>query len=159
MPPELALPPDVAGSDLGGMFGPFVPAIAGGLILGVASAALFLLTGRIAGVSGVLGGLLQPRSGDFGWRLSFFGGLLLAGLGAAWLAPAAFGAPVGRGPGLIVLAGLLVGVGTRLGNGCTSGHGVCGISRGSPRSIASVLTFMFTGILTATLLRVLGEGA
>ncbi|MFM2248433.1 MAG: hypothetical protein RL071_4508 [Pseudomonadota bacterium] len=160
--PESSPPPvfvDSAADGLLASLGAFGPALAGGVLIGLSTALLLLLTGRIAGISGVLGGLLTPRAGDIGWRAAFVGGLLLAGAGAALLAPAALGAPLARAPVFIVVAGLLVGFGTRLGNGCTSGHGVCGISRGSPRSLASVLTFMATGIATATLLRLIGVSA
>lgn len=139
--------------------GAFGPALAGGALIGLSAALFLLLTGRIAGISGVVGGLLVPRAGDLGWRVAFVGGLLLAGVGAVALAPAALGAPLPRASIFVVVAGLLVGFGTRLGNGCTSGHGVCGVSRGSPRSLAAVLTFMTTGILTATLLRLIGVAA
>ncbi len=161
MLPSSPLPPgaaDAAPSWFAAL-GPFGPALAGGALIGLSTALFLLLTGRIAGISGVLGGLLSPRAGDMGWRAAFVGGLLLAGAGAARVAPPALCAPLARAPIFIVLAGLLVGFGTRLGNGCTSGHGVCGISRGSPRSLASVLTFMTTGILTATLLRLIGVPA
>ena len=160
--PESSPPPvfvDSGADSLLASLGAFGPALAGGVLIGLSTALLLLLTGRIAGISGVLGGLLTPRAGDIGWRGAFVGGLLLAGAGAALLAPAALGAPLARASVFIVVAGLLVGFGTRLGNGCTSGHGVCGISRGSPRSLASVLTFMATGIATATLLRLIGVSA
>src|SRR3954470_10968568 len=130
-----------------------VSALFGGLLIG-ASAALFLvLNGRIAGISGILGGLLQPNRSDLGWRLAFLAGLLLAPLiyaaGGGRLPPVQLDAPVG----LLIVAGLLVGFGTRLGAGCTSGHGVCGIGRGSPRSIVATLVFMSTAILTVFVMR------
>lgn len=128
-------------------------AAAGGLLIGVAAALLALLQGRIAGISGIVGGLLAPRAaGDTGWRLAFVGGLLLAPLlyrlVAEWQAPA-----VDAGWGTLVVAGLLVGFGTRLGSGCTSGHGVCGLSRLSPRSFAATLVFMGAGFATVFVLR------
>lgn len=125
-------------------------ALAGGALIGVASALLFLTHGRIAGISGVLGSLLPPMASDRGWRLAFVAGLLAAGAVAAVAAPSAVGASV-RSPALVIVAGLLVGYGTRWGSGCTSGHGVCGLSRLSQRSMVSVAVFMATGALTAWL--------
>lgn len=126
--------------------------LAGGLLIGFAAALFVLLNGRIAGISGVLGGLLMPRAGDIAWRLLFVAGLLLAptvyGLVAA-LPAATIEADV---PTLVV-AGLLVGLGTRFGAGCTSGHGVCGISRLSPRSIVATLSFMAAGFATVYVVR------
>lgn len=127
-------------------------AIGGGLI-GTAAALLWAFNGRIAGISGVLGGLLWPTaSGERGWRLVFLAGLLLGPLLLA--AAGMFQTPeVGALSPLILLAGLLVGFGTRLGSGCTSGHGVCGLARFSPRSAAATATFMGFGFLTVWLLR------
>jgi hypothetical protein len=133
----------------------FTPASAllGGALIG-ASAALFLvLNGRVAGISGILGGLIHPARSEIGWRLAFLAGLFLAPL-----AYVAFGGslpPVNltQSLGLLVVAGMIVGFGTRLGAGCTSGHGVCGIGRGSPRSIAATLVFMATAILTVLVTR------
>ncbi len=125
-------------------------ALGGGALIGAAAALLLLTHGRIAGISGVVGGLLPPAATDRGWRVAFIAGLLAAGAIAALVAPAALGAPV-RSPLAVVVAGLLVGFGTNLGNGCTSGHGVCGLSRGSVRSLAAVVTFMATGAITAWL--------
>jgi uncharacterized membrane protein YedE/YeeE len=126
--------------------------LAGGLLLGLASAAFILFNGRILGISGILGGLLRPQAGDTGWRLSFVAGLLVAPL--VW---SLFAAPVvpriDAGPALLVIAGLLVGWGTRYGSGCTSGHGVCGLSRLSPRSLVATLAFMGAGFVTVYALR------
>ena len=126
--------------------------LAGGLVLGLAVAFFLLLYGRVLGVSGILGGLLQPRSGDTGWRIAFLAGLLLAP--AIW---SLFAAPVRprieAGPALLALAGLLVGWGTRHGSGCTSGHGVCGLSRLSPRSLVATAAFMATGFATVFVVR------
>ncbi len=119
-------------------------ALAGGALIGLAAVVLMLFHGRIAGISGIVGGLLTPRAGDVAWRAAFVIGMLA---GAAALAAAGF-APVLRDrPALaiIILAGLLVGFGTRLGSGCTSGHGVCGLARLSPRSLAATLVFMASG--------------
>ena len=129
--------------------------LAGGLLLGVASAAFILLSGRILGISGIVGGLLAPRRGDNGWRLAFVLGLLAAPATFAWLAPSGL-LPQPRieaGWGLIVVAGLLVGFGTRYGSGCTSGHGVCGLSRLSPRSLVATIVFMAAGFATVFLIR------
>ena len=126
--------------------------LAGGLLVGVAAAMLLLFNGRIAGISGIVGGLLRPVRGDIGWRAAFIAGLLAAPL--AWLAFAA--APrlhVAASTPMLVAAGLLVGVGTRLGSGCTSGHGVCGLSRGSLRSLAATATFMAAGFAVVFVMR------
>jgi uncharacterized membrane protein YedE/YeeE len=128
--------------------------LSGGLLLGVASGLFILINGRILGVSGILGGLLAPRSGDVAWRLSFLVGMAVAPLVAASLFPASIGLPrIDAGYLTIAGAGLLVGFGTRYGSGCTSGHGVCGLSRLSPRSLVSTLTFMGAGFLMVFLLR------
>lgn len=127
----------------------------GGLLIGLASATMLVLNGRIAGISGIVGGLIDSRPADRPWRLTFVLGLLVGGLVAFMAAPQAFGsAPVSL-PALVV-AGLLVGFGTRFGSGCTSGHGVCGISRMSPRSILATLTFMATGAATVAIVSALG---
>lgn len=125
-------------------------ALLGGALIGAASALLLVAHGRIAGISGITGGLLQRATPDRAWRLAFVGGLLGSGVIAAFVAPSAVGPPV-RSVATVVIAGLLVGFGTRLGGGCTSGHGVCGISRGSARSLVAVATFMTTGAITAIL--------
>jgi uncharacterized protein len=127
-------------------------ALAGGALIGGAAALLVLLNGRIAGISGVLGGLLKPTRGDTAWRLAFVVGLLVAPVLYALF----FGAPqvtIDAGHGALVAAGLLVGVGTRYGAGCTSGHGVCGLSRLSLRSLAATLGFMGAGFATVFVLR------
>lgn len=121
----------------------------GGAIIGLAASVLLLGAGRIAGVSGIVGGLLLPRAGDTAWRACFVAGMLLGGLGLRLIDPALVRNELPRSVAALVAAGLLVGFGTRVGNGCTSGHGVCGISRGSTRSMAATLTFMATGIATA----------
>lgn len=129
--------------------------LAGGVLLGLAAAAFILLNGRVLGISGIVGGLLRPKPGDAGWRLAFLLGMLVAPASFALLAPAGFlPAPrIEAGYGLLVAAGLLVGFGTRYGAGCTSGHGVCGLSRLSLRSLAATLAFMATGFLTVFLVR------
>lgn len=126
--------------------------LAGGLLIGFAAALFVLLNGRIAGISGVLGGLLMPRAGDIAWRLLFVAGLLLAPTVYGLIAelPAA---TIEAGVPTLVVAGLLVGLGTRFGAGCTSGYGVCGISRLSPRSIVATLSFMAAGFATVYVAR------
>ncbi len=132
-------------------------ALAGGLLIGLAAALLVLFNGRVAGISGIVGGLLRPVRGDVGWRIAFVLGLLAAPL--AWLAFAALPRlHVDAGMPLLVVAGLLVGVGTRYGSGCTSGHGVCGLSRGSVRSLAATAAFMAAGFVVVFVVRhVLGH--
>jgi hypothetical protein len=126
----------------------------GGILIGVASAALLLAEGRIAGVSGILGRSLFAAPGDDrGWRLAFLAGLPLGAWLAARATSDALGFAIGGSPLLLVCGGLLVGVGTQLGSGCTSGHGVCGIARGSRRSIAATLTFMASAGLTVFVMR------
>jgi uncharacterized membrane protein YedE/YeeE len=127
-------------------------ALLGGLLIGAASALLLLTHGRIAGVSGVVGSLLKRATPERGWQAAFIAGLAVTGTVAAFVAPTAVGHSVRSYPALIV-AGLLVGFGTRLGGGCTSGHGVCGIGRLSTRSLVAVATFMVTGALTTLLAR------
>lgn len=129
--------------------------LSGGVLLGVASAMFILLNGRVLGISGILGGLLPPKAGDAGWRLSFLLGMLAAPLVYGVLAPAGFvQAPrIDAGLGAIVAAGLLVGLGTRYGSGCTSGHGVCGLSRLSPRSLVATLAFMGAGFAMVFVVR------
>lgn len=127
-------------------------ALAGGALIGLAAALLVLLDGRIAGISGVLGGLLRPIKGDTAWRAAFLLGLLAAP-GAYRLVAALPRPQIDAGWGTLVLAGLLVGMGTRYGSGCTSGHGVCGLSRLSPRSLAATLAFMAAGFVTVFVVR------
>jgi uncharacterized membrane protein YedE/YeeE len=119
-------------------------ALAGGVFIGIAAAMFVLLNGRIAGISGVVGGLLRPSAGDVGWRVAFVLGLVAAP--AVYLLFAMLPRPqIDAGYGTLIVAGLLVGLGTRYGAGCTSGHGVCGLSRLSPRSLVATLAFMGAG--------------
>lgn len=127
-------------------------ALAGGALIGLAAAALVLLNGRIAGISGILAGVLRPRQGETGWRLAFLAGLLLAPFVYILLRGAPF-IKIEAGYPLLIGAGLLVGLGTRYGAGCTSGHGVCGLSRLSPRSLVATLCFMATGFGTVYVMR------
>ncbi|THC45427.1 YeeE/YedE family protein [Massilia sp. Mn16-1_5] len=126
--------------------------LAGGMLIGLAAALLILFNGRVAGISGILGGLLRPNAGDSAWRLLFLLGLVLAPL--VWGMAGPLPLPnIEAGPGMLLAAGLLVGIGTRYGSGCTSGHGVCGMARLSPRSIAATCTFVAVGFVTVWLLR------
>lgn len=132
-------------------FTPWSAAI-GGVVIGLAVAMFVLVNGRVAGISGIVGGLLKPREGDVAWRLAFVIGLLLA--------PAAYGIfasspsiAIETGSPVLIVAGLLVGAGTRMAGGCTSGHGVCGLSRLSPRSLAATSSFMAAGFVTVFAVR------
>lgn len=119
-------------------------ALAGGALIGLAAAIFLLVNGRIAGISGILGGLLVPKSGDIAWRVAFLVGMLVAP--TAWLLVAALPeAQIDASYPMLVVAGLLVGIGTRYGSGCTSGHGVCGLSRFSMRSLIATMSFMTAG--------------
>lgn len=128
-------------------------ALAGGVLIGLAATLLLWLNGRIAGISGIVGGVLLPQRGEVAWRLAFLLGLIAAGAAWLWWVPGAYVPRQGFPPVLLVAAGLLVGFGTRMGNGCTSGHGVCGLGRLSPRSLAAVLVFMATAIATTWIVR------
>lgn len=120
----------------------------GGALIGLASALLLLTHGRIAGISSIVGGLVHRTEPDRAWRYAFTGGLIGTGIVAAQVTPSAIGAPT-RSMLVLAIAGVIVGYGTQLGRGCTSGHGVCGISRLSTRSLVAVGTFMTTGAITA----------
>ncbi len=127
-------------------------ALAGGGLIGLAAVWLMLAVGRIAGISGIVGGLLGPRAGDVGWRIAFIVGLMVA----PWAYRAVAVVPeaqIDASTAMLIAAGLLVGFGTRLGSGCTSGHGVCGLSRRSWRSLVATLCFMATGFLTVFVVR------
>src|SRR5271166_1044634 len=127
-------------------------AFAGGLLIGLAAAWAILEDGRILGASGLLGGLIPPHAGDWPWRALAILGLIVSPLVAHFLfAPAAL--VIAANAATLIAGGLLVGFGTRLGNGCTSGHGVCGLARLSPRSLAATATFMATGFLTVFVVR------
>lgn len=129
-----------------------ITALIGGAAIGLAAAAFALLNGRIAGVSGIVGGLLRPLSGNIAWRIAFVAGLAVA----PWLYQAFTALPeirIDTGWPVLVLSGLLVGAGTRYGSGCTSGHGVCGLSRFSPRALVATLAFMGTGSATVYVVR------
>lgn len=126
--------------------------LAGGLMIGIATALFLVFNGRIAGISGIVGGLLTPARGDIAWRLAFVGGLVLSPLVFSTIAPLPQ-VHIEASYSVLILAGLLVGIGTRYGSGCTSGHGVCGLSRRSPRSMVATVAFMFAGFVTVYLVR------
>ncbi len=139
----------------------FTPVLStvGGALIGLSASALLLFESRIAGISGIVGGLFTPLKGDTAWRVAFLAGLALAGLGGWWFAPQTVAVTIDRSPWMLIAGGLMVGVGTRLGSGCTSGHGVCGLSRRSTRSLASVITFMAVGAIVAVTVGQLYRGA
>jgi uncharacterized membrane protein YedE/YeeE len=125
-----------------------VASLFGGILIGLSAATLMLLNGRIAGISGIVAGAIRPERGEWEWRIAFIAGLVAAGAIARMVAPLWLAIGITRSSATFLIAGLLVGVGTRLGSGCTSGHGVCGLSRGSIRSLAATVTFMAAGVLT-----------
>ncbi len=129
--------------------------LSGGLLLGVSAAMFILVNGRVLGISGIVGGLLVPKKGDAGWRIAFLLGMAVSPLIFRMLMPPDMvHAPrIDAGYVSVIVAGLLVGLGTRYGSGCTSGHGVCGLSRMSPRSLLATITFMAFGFLTVFVLR------
>lgn len=129
------------------------PALFGGILIGLSASLLLLSHGKVAGISGILGGLLSPSTQDRSYRAWFLGGLLAAGVLLMLSFPSVFPSSSSAPLGAVALAGLLVGFGTRLGNGCTSGHGVCGLSRFSTRSLAATVTFMGIGAATVFLAR------
>ncbi len=126
-----------------------VSALIGGALIGASASMMLALNGRITGISGILGGLIRRQRGEVSWRATFLAGLLVGGVLLALAYPRALPAASSTPLALTVVAGLLVGFGTQLGGGCTSGHGVCGISRFSKRSILATMTFMVTGALAA----------
>jgi uncharacterized membrane protein YedE/YeeE len=129
-----------------------ITATIGGILIGASASAMLLLNGKIAGISGILAGVLRPVKGDTLWKLFFLAGLFTGGLLLRFLYPRAYDFGIIRSPVVLIMAGLLVGFGTRLGNGCTSGHGVCGVSRLSARSIVATMTFIATGAATVYLI-------
>jgi uncharacterized membrane protein YedE/YeeE len=127
-------------------------ALSGGALIGISAALFILLNGRIAGISGIIGGLFRPVMHDASWRIAFTLGLIIAPI--IWLLFAELPIiQIDAGYSLLIVAGMIVGFGARYGSGCTSGHGVCGISRLSPRSIIATLAFMGTGFLTVFIMR------
>ena len=130
-----------------------VSALIGGAMIGLAAAGMWWLLGRLAGVSSILGAAITARNEDSGWRFAFLAGLLAAGLLAILAFPQSVQFRLEAGYGQVILAGLLVGLGTQLGSGCTSGHGVCGVSRLSLRSIIATLAFMAAGFVAVYVVR------
>jgi uncharacterized membrane protein YedE/YeeE len=130
-----------------------VSGLIGGLLIGLAAALLLLLNGRISGISGIVGGLVAPKSSDAGWRIALVAGLLLGAFAYALATGGAIPITMQASVPVLVAAGLLVGFGTRLGSGCTSGHGVCGIARLSKRSIVATSVFFGVALLTVFLTR------
>lgn len=126
--------------------------LAGGVLIGLATALFLFFNGRIAGISGIVGGLLRPAAGDTGWRVAFILGLVVAPFAYSLAAPMPI-VEVDAGTATLMVAGLLVGLGTRYGAGCTSGHGICGLSRRSPRSLAATAAFMAAGFVTVYAVR------
>jgi uncharacterized membrane protein YedE/YeeE len=134
----------------------WINALLGGVVIGAAVSLMLLLNGRVTGISGIINGALTPVKGDVAWRWLFVAGLVLGGLVLKFVRPEVFSGQLDTSLGTTVAAGLLVGFGTVMGSGCTSGHGVCGISRLSPRSLLATITFIAAGMLTVMLLRNLG---
>ena len=125
----------------------------GGLLIGLAAAMLLLLNGRISGISGIVGGLLTPKSSDAGWRVAFVAGLVLGAFGYVLATGGAIPVRMQASLPILIAAGLLVGFGTRLGSGCTSGHGLCGIARLSKRSIVASAVFFGVAMITVFVVR------
>jgi len=138
------------------MPGEWILALIGGMLIGLAVTVMLLFNGRVTGISGIIYGLFNPVKGDFSWRLFFIGGLILGGLVMLFIKPEGFQNELAFSHVQMVIAGHLVGFGTILGSGCTSGHGVCGLSRLSPRSFVSTVVFMVAGIVIVYLLRSMG---
>jgi uncharacterized protein len=134
----------------------WINALLGGAIIGLSVSIMLLWNGRVTGISGIIGGLLTPVKGEISWRFQFVAGLVLGGLVLRALNPQVFSGQLTTGLWTTVVAGLLVGFGTLLGSGCTSGHGVCGISRLSPRSIVATLAFIAAGVAMVAVLRQVG---
>ena len=136
-----------------------LPALLGGVLIGLAATLILLFEGKVAGISGILAGVLRPAPGDRAWRPQFLAGLLVGGVLLRLVRPQTYGA-TSASLGAVAVAGLLVGYGTRLGSGCTSGHGVCGNSRLSVRSMVATVTFILTGAVTVFVARkLLGDAS
>lgn len=135
------------------------PPLLGGVLIGLASIGLLLFNGRIAGISGIVDGAMVGRGPERGWRLAFIGGLLVGGVVLMATSATTFFSATPASIPVVILAGFLVGFGTRLGSGCTSGHGVCGLSRLSPRSLVATLSFIIAGMVTVASVRMLIGGA
>ena len=136
-----------------------VESLVGGIVIGIAALVLLRFYGRIAGISGVVGGLFPFNTGETLWRMVFLAGLVTGGVTLSFVHTDAVTFELAYSNPALILAGLLVGVGSRMGNGCTSGHGICGLGRLAPRSMVAVLTFMTTGILAAVVVHQIFSGA
>jgi uncharacterized membrane protein YedE/YeeE len=134
----------------------WIYALIGGMIIGCSVSIMLLFNGRVTGISGIVNGILSPEKGDNAWRFTFVLGLLVGGLLLKIIAPQAFDGALATSTSSVVVAGILVGFGTIMGSGCTSGHGVCGISRLSIRSIIATLTFISAGVITVLIVKKLG---
>ncbi len=134
----------------------WINALLGGVIIGGAVSLMLLLNGRVTGISGIINGTLTPVKGDSAWRILFVAGLVLGGFVLRFIEPEVFSGQLSTGLGTTIVAGLLVGFGTVMGSGCTSGHGVCGISRLSPRSLVATLAFIAAGMLSVVIFKKLG---
>ena len=132
----------------------FINAFSGGILIGIATVLMFLCLGKITGISGIVGGLVKPASGLVGWRLIFILSLMVGGAVYPWLWGRDLPVELNGSWVLYVVAGLIVGLGTRTGSGCTSGHGICGLARFSPRSMVATVTFILTAVVTHTLVNV-----
>jgi uncharacterized membrane protein YedE/YeeE len=133
-----------------------INSLIGGMLIGAAAAMLILFNGKIAGISGILGELLRPKKNDTAWRVMFLLGLVISPLIYSSVHPLPV-VTVNANSFMIIIAGVLVGVGTRYGSGCTSGHGICGIARLSPRSILATITFILAGAVTVLLSRLIAQ--
>jgi len=134
----------------------WINALLGGLIIGIAVSLMLLWNGRVTGISGIINGVLSPVKNDTAWRVLFVTGLFLGGVVLNLTNPHVFVSTLATGPWTTIIAGLLVGFGTILGSGCTSGHGVCGISRMSPRSLVATFIFISAGVVAVAIFRKLG---
>lgn len=134
----------------------WIHALLGGVLIGVAVSLMLFWNGRVTGISGIINGVLTPAKGDTRWRVFFLGGLFLGGLVMQVMNPLVFANNLNSAPSTVVIAGLLVGFGTIMGSGCTSGHGVCGISRLSPRSLVATGAFMVAGVAAVYVFKILG---
>jgi uncharacterized protein len=134
----------------------WVNAFVGGVLIGVAVSVMLLWNGKVTGISGILDGVMTAKRGDHGWRVSFLGGLVAGGVVLNLLRPESFSGQLSTPLWTVILAGLLVGFGTVMGSGCTSGHGVCGISRLSLRSILATFVFIMAGVVSVAVFRMMG---
>lgn len=134
----------------------WINALIGGALIGISVSFMLLWNGRVTGISGIINGILTPAKGDTAWRVLFVLGLLVGGIAVNALNPATFTGQLATDTWTVIVAGLLVGFGTILGSGCTSGHGVCGLSRLSPRSIVATLTFISAGVAAVYIFKSLG---